>query len=82
LQTYSNPFNPTTNIAFTIPSKGNVRINIYNVMGEIIKVITNSEYEAGNHTLQFNANELSSGIYVCKIEFGSNSKAIRMQLLK
>ena len=60
---YPNPFNPSTNISFEIPERGNVRINIYNSLGEKIKALTDGIYEKGIHQLLFNGNGYESGVY-------------------
>ncbi len=62
-QNYPNPFNPNTNIVFTIPETGVVKINIYNVLGEVVSELVNEYLEAGFHQYQFNASNLTSGIY-------------------
>jgi len=82
MQNYPNPFNPTTNITFAVPQKCNVKISIYNIMGQFIGTLINSEYDAGVHSVKFSGQNLSSGVYIYKIEAGSFSKTMRMTLLK
>jgi len=59
---YPNPFNPTTTIRFAIPEKGNVRLSVFNILGEEIKVLLNEEKETGYHSVDFNASDLPSGV--------------------
>lgn len=64
---YPNPFNPSTKINFSIPEASFVDLTIYNVLGEKVQILLNESIEAGNHTIEFHAVELSSGIYFYKI---------------
>jgi hypothetical protein len=74
-QNYPNPFNPSTTIKFALPYDSNVKVVIYNVTGEVVKVLVNSVQAAGNHEAKFSANELgigiSSGIYFYSLEANS-----------
>jgi hypothetical protein len=67
-QNYPNPFNPSTTIRFTIPEPGNVKLIVYNIIGEQIYELMNEYKEAGGHTISFNASGLNSGIYIYKLE--------------
>ena len=60
---YPNPFNPSTNIRFNIPVDANVRIAVYNSLGQVMGNAANGFYQAGNHIINFNAANLTSGIY-------------------
>ena len=64
---YPNPFNPSTVISFRIPQAGNIKIKIYNIIGEEVAEIINGFYTAGTHKIFYNANELSSGIYLLRL---------------
>jgi len=81
-QNYPNPFNPTTKIGFTLPTESNVKIIIYNLIGQKVAEVVNSKFSAGDHSIDFNAANLSSGIYLYKIEAGSFTSVKKMQLLK
>lgn len=81
-QNYPNPFNPGTRIDFTLPVESNVLISIYNLIGQKVMDLVNSKFEAGKHSIEFNAKNLSSGIYFYKIEAGNFSTIKKMQLLK
>jgi len=62
-QNYPNPFNPTTNIKFDILKAGNVKMTITDISGRVISEPINSKMTPGSYVMDFNANELSSGIY-------------------
>jgi len=67
-QNYPNPFNPSTTISFSLPVEANVNIKVFNMIGQEVAKITERNFEAGTHNLQFNATELSSGTYIYKLE--------------
>lgn len=67
LQNYPNPFNPTTVIEFSLPEKAQVKMNIYNALGEFVTTLANDFADAGYHRVYFNAIDLPSGLYVYKI---------------
>jgi len=89
-QNYPNPFNPTTTIRFSLPdaslnpSQGGtlVKLTVYNVLGQQVAVLVNDILEAGVHTINFNASELNSGIYIYKLEAGSLVQTRKMTLIK
>ena len=79
---YPNPFNPVTKITFDIPNEGNVRITIFNTAGQKIAELINEYKTAGSYQVDFNGNNLASGIYYYRIESGSFSQVRKMMLLK
>lgn len=81
-QNYPNPFNPSTTISFSIPENQFVSLKLYNLIGQEIKTLITGNLEKGNHTVQLNAEELSSGIYLYKLESNNNSLVRKMTLLK
>ena len=91
-QNYPNPFNPTTTIKYALPFESNVKISVYNITGQLIKVLVNSEQPTGNHEVTFSTNsndvQLSSGIYFYTIEAqaiggsGSFRQTKKMVLMK
>ncbi len=81
-QNYPNPFNPTTKISFSIPESGIVNLKIYDLLGGEVAELINSEMKTGNHSINFDASNLSSGMYFYKIETGSYSQTRKMMLLK
>ena len=81
-QNYPNPFNPITTIKYSIRERGFVSLKIYNVLGKEIKTLVNEEKPSGNYEINFNAENLSSGIYFYKLQAGSFVKTKKMILLK
>jgi len=81
-QNYPNPFNPSTTIKFSLPQSEFVYIRIYNSIGEEITELAASQYNAGTHTVHFNASSIASGIYYYRIKAGSFNDVKKMILLK
>ncbi len=81
-QNFPNPFNPTTTIAYGLKDKSNVRIDVFNSLGEMVKTILNEERDPGNYTVEFNAIELPSGVYFYQMKAGSFVQTRKMILLQ
>jgi hypothetical protein len=81
-QNYPNPFNPTTNIQFSIPESGLVSLKVFDVLGQEVAQVINQELKAGVHKVDFNASQLTSGIYFYTLESGDFIKTQKMILLK
>lgn len=81
-QNYPNPFNPATIISFSIPEEGNVKLKVYDVLGKEAAVIVNGYLNSGNYKTEFNANNLSSGIYFYKLETNGRIISKKMNLVK
>lgn len=81
-QNYPNPFNPVTTIKFAIPEVSNVKIIVYNMLGQEIETLVNDNLSAGFHEIKWNASRFASGVYICKLEARSYTKAIKIMLLK
>ena len=79
---YPNPFNPNTQISYSLPSASDIKLIVYNTMGQTIKVLENGFKNAGNYSVNLNAGELPSGIYFYRLEAGQFSQAKKMMLLK
>ncbi|MCJ7553924.1 MAG: T9SS type A sorting domain-containing protein, partial [Ignavibacteriaceae bacterium] len=81
-QNFPNPFNPNTSIKFTLPETGNVKLTVYNMLGQEIATFVNGVKEAGTHIINFNAEELNSGIYMYRIESNGFNEVRKMTLIK
>ncbi len=79
---YPNPFNPSTTISFSLPKAELVRIKVYNILGEQVAELSNDIFNAGTHKILFNANGLSSGIYIVTLETKSTRLSQKIALLK
>jgi hypothetical protein len=81
-QNYPNPFNPTTIIPFAVSQAGQVRIVVYNLLGEVIMELVNRYYEAGQYHVEFNASHLVSGIYYYRLQTRAFNKTQKMTLIR
>ena len=81
-QNYPNPFNPTTKISFTLANESQVIVSVYNTLGQQVAELVNEEMNAGVHSVDFNAGNLTSGSYIYRIETANYSKTMKMLLLK
>lgn len=81
-QNYPNPFNPATSISFNLPSDGYVSLKVYDVTGKEIIELMNEYRYAGNNQVQFNANDLTSGVYFYTLIFNGQSQTRKMLLLR
>ncbi|HKJ80657.1 MAG TPA: T9SS type A sorting domain-containing protein, partial [Ignavibacteriaceae bacterium] len=80
---YPNPFNPSTTIKFSIAKEGNVTLNVYNVMGQLVKSVVNNAYMSqGEHNYIVNMDNFASGVYFYTLRQGSNIITKKMVLLK
>ncbi|SMO69322.1 T9SS type A sorting domain-containing protein [Gracilimonas mengyeensis] len=81
-QNYPNPFNPSTTIKYSIPKAMEVRVNIYNMIGQKVKTVENVFKSAGTHQLSIDGSNMSSGVYLYRVKAGETVKSGRMILLK
>jgi hypothetical protein len=81
-QNYPNPFNPSTTIKYSIPDQSFVTIKVFDVLGNEIVKLVNEEKDAGIHQINFNASNLSSGIYYYSISAGNFSATKKFMLMK
>ncbi len=82
-QNYPNPFNPSTTINYAVPKASDISIDVYNILGKKVTSLVNQRKTAGNHTIQFQASNLASGVYfyVLKAD-GKVIKSQKMLLIK
>jgi predicted extracellular nuclease len=81
-QNYPNPFNPSTTIRFRMAASGPVRITVYDLLGKQVAMLVNGEMGVGEHTVQFNAERLSSGVYFYQLTAGTFTEMKKMVLMK
>jgi hypothetical protein len=81
-QNYPNPFNSATSIKYSIPQRSNVTLKVYDILGSEIETLVNEEKDQGVYTINFDANELASGLYLYSIKAGSYINTKKMILLK
>ncbi len=86
-QNYPNPFNPATVIEYALPRACQVKVEIYNILGQRVRTLVNEVQEPGYKKISWNCtdeggNELSSGVYFCRIQAGDFVKSRKMTLLK
>ena len=82
LGNYPNPFNPTTNIRFTMQNANQVTIEVYDMLGRYIGTAANGMFSAGSHSVSFDAEGLTSGIYLYTVKAGNYTATGKMMLLK
>jgi hypothetical protein len=81
-QNYPNPFNPSTTIKYSLPVTSNVKLSVFNILGEEVQILVNETEEAGIYTINFNASQLNSGIYFYKLETRNFLRVKKMSLIR
>lgn len=81
-QNYPNPFNPVTKINFAVPYKSKISLTVYDISGKIAASLVNSTLSAGRYSYLFNASNLSSGVYFCRLTADNYSYVQKMMLIK
>ncbi|MCB9391426.1 MAG: T9SS type A sorting domain-containing protein, partial [Calditrichaeota bacterium] len=81
-QNYPNPFNPTTQFRFTIPATEAVKITVFNALGQQVQTLLDEVKRAGTYEVQFDASELSSGVYFYRLSTPTFETVKKMQLIK
>lgn len=82
LETYPNPFNPEVTIAYNLPQAGEIAIQIFDIQGKLVQRLYQEFQTAGEHKLTFNAEDLSAGIYLCRLQANDQVKTNKLILLK
>jgi len=81
-QNYPNPFNPNTTIKFSVPNSTHVNLTVYDALGKVISTLVNEEKTAGTYEVDFEAKNLSSGVYFYKITTSDFSATKKLLLMK
>ena len=79
---YPNPFNPTTSIDIALDTDANVSVKVFNIMGQLVDVISEGNLMAGSHSVAWDASQISSGVYFINTEIGSEVNVQKIMLVK
>jgi hypothetical protein len=81
-QNYPNPFNPSTQIDYALPEAAEVRLEVFNLMGQRVAMLVQARQTAGYHSIRFDASALSSGVYIYRLQTGETTLTQSMTLVK
>lgn len=81
-QNYPNPFNPTTNIEFALPESSHATLEVFDMLGQRVATLVDQTMSAGQHSVNFDASNLSSGIYIYRIQAGNSIQTRKLTLIK
>jgi hypothetical protein len=81
-QNYPNPFNAETNTSYSLAEPGHVTLKVYDITGRLVSTLVDEDQERGDHAVTWDASDLSSGVYFCKLETSRFSCLKKMSLLK
>ncbi|NBC67055.1 MAG: T9SS type A sorting domain-containing protein [Bacteroidetes bacterium] len=81
-QNYPNPFNPATNIQYSISKQADVKLEVYNVIGQRVAVLVNQMQSPGQYTVNFDASSLASGLYFYRLQSADQVQTKKMMLIK
>jgi hypothetical protein len=81
-QNYPNPFNPATVISYSLPREGFVSLRVYDILGNEVAELANEQKSAGTYRVDFNADNLSSGVYFYRIKIDGFAQAKKMIIQK
>jgi hypothetical protein len=81
-QNYPNPFNPATTIRFQIPQSGLVSLKVFDVLGHEVATLVNDERTAGSYSTRWDAKNVGSGMYFCRLESNGRHETKKVVLMK
>lgn len=81
-QNYPNPFNPETKIEFTLPRSGYIELTVFDLMGRKVRTLIEKTMASGDHTVNFNSEELPSGTYIYRLKTSSGVITKKLTLIK
>ncbi|MFC1569328.1 T9SS type A sorting domain-containing protein [bacterium] len=82
MQNYPNPFNPSTTISFNLQKQSKVNITVYDMLGHQVAELLNEVKDTGQYSIQFDGSNLTSGLYLCKMQYDSQLLTKKMMLMK
>lgn len=82
LANYPNPFNPSTSIKYSVPSASRVKLEVYNIQGQLVATLVDEQKPSGQHEVRFDASNLSSGVYFYRVTTGNFAKTNKFTLIK
>lgn len=82
LQGFPNPFNPSTTIRYRLQNRSHVSIEIFNTLGQLVRVLQDGETDAGEHEVSFSGTDIQSGLYICRMQAGSYRGVTKLLLLR
>jgi hypothetical protein len=81
-QNYPNPFNPSTILSYNLKTDAEVKLTVFNLVGQSVQVLVDGYQQAGEYEVIFDARDLPAGIYLYKLQVGEYSSVKRMTLVK
>jgi hypothetical protein len=81
-QNYPNPFNPSTSISFSVPSKSFVTLKVFDALGREVSTLVSEELTAGTYSRHWDAANVPSGVYFCRLQAGEYLETKKMVLLR
>jgi hypothetical protein len=82
LQNYPNPFNAATVVSYQLPVASDVRLSVYDLLGREVALLVDENQEAGSYSLHWNANAWATGVYICRLQAGSDVTSKKMVLAR
>jgi len=79
---YPNPFNSRTSVSFDLPTSADVRLGMFDLSGRLVQEVVSRRFEAGRHRLEFSAHNLTSGLYILRLEADGQSAQRKIALVK
>ncbi len=81
-QNYPNPFNPETVIRYGVPEQSEVQLNVYNILGQLVRTLVSEQQSAGRYEVSFDGSRLASGMYIYRLKVGTKVLTNKMTLIK
>ncbi|MFA6438759.1 MAG: T9SS type A sorting domain-containing protein [Bacteriovoracaceae bacterium] len=82
LESFPNPFNPSTVIRYTVPISGRMMLAVYDMTGQRVNILVNELKEAGTYEYTYDLRSISSGSYICRLTYGTTMLSVKLLLLK